>query len=121
MNVKQKLIDALETICPDEVYLQGTLTEDEDYPESFITFWTDFTDDNSFYDDNVHAVDWNFSVIFYSSSPALVGTKPDEIRAALKAAGFIPQGKGQDIPSDRPSHTGWAMEYIYKEIIKKGD
>ena len=65
----------------------------------------------------VVSVDWNFSVMFYSSDPALVNSKPAEISAALRAAGFIPQGKGNDIPSDRPSHTGWAMDFIYTEIL----
>lgn len=113
--MKKKLISVLEKFGY-PVYLQGSLTADDKYPDSFITFWTDYTADNSHYDDNVHSVDWNFSVIFYSNSPTLVNTKPDEIRAALRVAGFIPQGKGQDIPSDEPTHTGWTMDYIYTEI-----
>lgn len=113
--MKQLLIDTLNTFgCP--VYLQGTLNPEEAYPESFITFWTDYTSDNAHYDDDVHSVDWNFSVIFYSSNPTLVNTKPKEIIKAMRSAGFIPQGKGQDIPSDEPNHTGWAMEFIYTEI-----
>lgn len=115
--MKQTLINILETFCPNCVFLQGTLNSEEAYPESFITFWTNYTDDNSHYDNDVFSVDWNFSVIFYSSDPALVNTKPAEIRTALKAAGFIPQGKGNDIPSDRPSHTGWTMDFIYTEIL----
>lgn len=115
--MKQLLIETLETICPNNVFLQGTLAENEAYPESFITFWTDFTDDNQHFDDTVYSVDWNFSVMFYSSDPALVNSKPAEISAALRSAGFIPQGKGNDIPTDRPTHTGWAMDFIYTEIL----
>ncbi len=115
--MKNLLIDALETICPNNVYLQGTLSEDEPYPESFITFWTNYTDDNSHFDNDVISVDWQFSVIFYSNDPALVGSVPDTIRNALKQAGFIPQGKGYDIPSDVESHTGWAMDYIVTEYL----
>lgn len=117
MNVKSILISALESIGYVQgktLFLQGTLSDT--FPESFVTFWTDYTSDNSHYDDSVHSVDWNFSVIFYSSDPTLVNTKPDEIRSALKSAGFIPQGKGQDIPSGEPTHTGFAMEFIYTEI-----
>lgn len=115
--MKQTLINVLETFCPNNVYLQGTLAADAAYPETFITFWTNYTADNAHFDDATYSVDWNFSVIFYSSNPALVNTKPAEIIAALKAAGFIPQGKGNDIPSDRPSHTGWAMDFIFTEIL----
>lgn len=113
--MKKKLIEILEKICPN-VYLQGTLNEDEAFPESFITFWTDTTDDDTFYDNGAKSEIWNFNVIFYSSDPTLVETKPAEIRAALKAAGFIPQGKGNDIPSGKPSHTGWAMDFIIKKF-----
>lgn len=117
MNVKEILINKLEEICPNNVFLQGTLGENEAYPESFITFFTNFTEDRAFYDDEVHSIDWTFSVIFYSSSPALVGTVPTTIYTELKKIGFIPQGRGNDIPSDQPSHTGWAMDFIYTEIL----
>lgn len=113
--MKKKLIEILEKICPN-VYLQGTLNENEAFPESFITFWTETTDDDTFYDDGAKSEIWNFNVIFYSADPTLVETKPAEIRAALKAAGFIPQGKGNDIPSGKPSHTGWAMDFIIKKF-----
>lgn len=114
--MKQKLIDVLKTFgFP--VFLQGTLNADEKYPDTFITFWCDYTADNSHYNNDVHSVDWNFSVILYSVDAKTVNTKSEEIRKALKAVGFIPQGKGQDIPSDEPTHTGWAMEYIITEIL----
>lgn len=114
MNVKDILIPVLETFGY-PVKLQGSLNADEAYPETFITFWTEPTFDNAHFDDNVHSVDWTFSVIFYSNDPALVNSKPFEILAALRNAGFIPQGKGRDIPSDEPTHTGWAMDLLFTE------
>lgn len=112
--MKQKLISALEPLgFP--VMLQGSFNPEDTYPDSFITFWCNVTEDNSHFDNDVHSVDWTFSVIFYSNNPTLVNTKPNEIRAVLKSAGFIAQGKGNDIPSDEPSHTGWAMEFIVTE------
>lgn len=115
--MKQLLIQILETICPNKVFLQGTLNPNEAYPDEFITFWTDYTDDNAHYDNSVTSVDWNFSVIFYSNNPDRVASVPDSIRAALKNAGFIPQGKGNDVLSDVSTHTGWAMDYIKTEYI----
>lgn len=114
--MKQKLIEELEKICPQQVYLQGTLNENEAFPDNFITFWTDLTEEDTFYDDNAKSVIWHFSVIFYSNNPSLVVSKPAEIRAALKKAGFIPQGIGNDIPSGEQSHTGWAMDFVYKNF-----
>ena len=115
--MKQKLITALQTFGY-PVFLQGTLNPADTYPHTFITFFVDSTDDNAHFDNIVNSVDWHFSVILYSDNPATVNTKPDEIRAALKAAGFIPQGKGNDVMSDEPTHTGWAMDFIYTEHLQ---
>lgn len=118
--MKQKLINAL-TGCGfvegETLFLQGTINPAAAYPETFVTFWTDSTDDNGHFDNGVVSVDWSFSVILYSSYAGIVNTKPAEIRAALKAAGFIPQGKGTDIMSDEPTHTGWAMDFIITEYL----
>lgn len=116
--MKQKLIDILSTFGY-PVFLQGSLNEDQAYPETFITFWADPVTDNGHYDNEPAAWDWDFSVMFYSSDPLLVNTKPEEIRKALKAAGFIPQNKGRDVPSDEPTHTGWAMDFFYIERNKE--
>lgn len=112
--MKQKLIEILSTFGY-PVFLQGSLNADEAYPDTFITFWVDDADDNSHYDDDTTSYLWDFSVIFYSNDPNLVNSKPEEIRKALKQAGFIPQGKGRDIPSDEPTHTGWAQDFYYIE------
>ena len=114
--MKQKLITALNAFGY-PVFLQGTLNPDEAYPNTFITFWTEYTADNAHFENKTNSIDWSFSVILYSNDPEIVNTKPDEIRAALRAAGFIPQGKGQDIPSDEPTHTGWAMDFIITENL----
>lgn len=116
--MKELLISILEQFCPDNVYLQGSLNPEDAYPQKFITFFTSTTEDNAFYDDDVTAVDWYFSVMFYSTNPVEVNTIPAQISAALKAAGFIPQGRGNDLLSDSPTHTGWAMDFIFRENIQ---
>lgn len=114
--MKQKLIDELNKFGY-PVFLQGSLNPDDAYPDSFITYWTDDVIDNSIYDNDTTSYAWDFSVIFYSNDPLLVNSKPEEIRKALKAAGFIPQGKGRDIPSDEPNWTGWALDFYYIEHV----
>ena len=114
--MKQKLITALQSFGY-PVYLQGTMNPEETYPNTFITFFTDSTDDGAHFDNKTNSVDWSFSVILYSNDPVTVNTKHNEIRAALKAAGFIPQGKGNDILSDEPTHTGWAMDFVITEYL----
>ena len=115
--MKQTLITILETVCPN-VYLQGTLAEDIPYPAEFITFWTNYADDRAHYNNDVQSYDWNFSVMVYANDPDRVTALSNAARAALKAAGFIPQGKGNDLASDEPTHTGWAMEFIKTEFIQ---
>jgi len=116
--MKDLLISLLECFCPDNVYLQGTLNEDEAYPQKFITFFVTDTEDLEFYDNAVVGAAWYVSVIFYSSNPAEVNSIPFTIAEVLKRAGFIPQGKGRDIMSSKPSHTGWAMDFVIRENEK---
>ena len=112
--MKNKLIAVLEKYgFP--VFLQGTLNPKEKYPDTFITFWTDSTDDGIHLDNVTMTFDWYFSIILYSNNPVIVNTLPDNMRADLKAAGFIPQGKGFDVPCDNPTHTGWAMDVVGSE------
>lgn len=118
--MKQKLIAAIATcgfVEGETLVLQGTFDPAKPYPDDFVTIWTDYTADNSHFDNVVTSVDWNFTVVYYSNDPEKIATKPIEIIDTLRAAGFIPQGKGQDIPSDEPTHTGWAMEFIGVEYL----
>ena len=113
--IKTLLITTLDKLGY-PVYLQNSIDEDAEYPDSFITFMTVDSYDAASYDNNTVAWSWHLQVIFYSSDPALVKSEPAKITAALKAAGFIPQGRGRDIPSDEPTHTGWAMDFYYLEV-----
>ena len=115
--MKEQLISILEEFCPNGVFLQGTLNDDEEYPQKFITFFTADSEYDSFYDDDPNRINWSVSVIFYSSNPAEVQTVPPQIIRALKNAGFIPQTAGIDVISDVQTHTGWAMDFIYPEQI----
>lgn len=118
--MKDKLIAILNKFCPDNVFLQGTLNENEAYPDTFITFFSSSVDDWAHYDNATTGFVWNFSVILYSNDPAKINTMPLEIRKALSAAGFIPQGLGNDVMSDEKTHTGWAMDFycIQRQEIK---
>lgn len=118
--MKRKLIDALIAcgfVEGQTLFLQGTINPEEAYPKTFVTFWTDGVPDGVHFDNATGSYDWAFSVILYSNDPEIVNTKPNEIRAALKAAGFTPQGKGNDVISDEPTHTGWAMDFVITEYL----
>ena len=115
--MKKLLIETLESLGY-PVYLQGTIGEDEAYPASFITFFTLGSPDNAHFDNMPASWAWEYQVTFYSSDPTLVASVPDAIRQKLRAAGFIPVGRGRDLPSDELTHTGWTQEYHMIEYRK---
>lgn len=109
--MKQILLNVLNTFGY-PVFLQGSLGTNEPFPASFFTFQTISSSDISFDNIDAYAV-YGFQVIFYSNDPRTVESIAAQSRAALKQAGFIADGRGVDIPSEEPTHTGWVTEYYY--------
>lgn len=114
--MKDLLIQALKPFNY-PIFLQGSLGKDERYPESFFTFWNNSADGNSYYDNEEHSYIWDFDLNFYSSDPALVNVKLLEAKQKLKERGFVVNGKGYDIMSDEPTHTGRGINVLK---IEKG-
>lgn len=112
--MKDRLIELLETFGY-PVKLQGSLTAEEHYPESFFTFWNNDTEDNAHYDNDPIAFDWSFQVNFYSSNPSLVNSVPLNAVRLLRSNGFIIDGVGYDVPSDEITHTGRGFLALYIE------
>ena len=109
--MKEELITILEaTGYP--ASLQGSMGEDEEYPESFWTFWN-FDTPEVYYDNSPINAMWGFWIFFYSSNPALVESEAGAAIARLRAAGWTVAGRGEDAASDQPSHTGRRLT-IYK-------
>ena len=103
--MKDLLIELLETFKY-PVFLQGAMAEDEVYPDSFFTFWNNSSNDWHPYDNEPSGFVWDFDVNFYSIDPTLVNSMLEDVRTLLKANGFIISGKGYDLASDEPTHTG---------------
>ena len=116
MSVIDTLFENLSSIGY-PVFLQGTFCG-ADYPDSFITYIVNSADDRSHYDNETDSFNWGVSVLFYSKNPELLFSVPDLIRAKLKNAGFIPQGKGYNIYSDDPNFSGWTTDYLFFEKDK---
>ena len=113
-NLKDELISLLETFGY-PVRLQGSFAEDEQYPESFFTFWNNDSSDGSHYDNDAVSYIWDFDVNFYSIDPALVNTVLLDARRLMKTNGWIVSGKGHDLASDEPTHTGRGINVKYIE------
>ena len=115
--MKSLLIETIEAVgYKNLVYLQGSMNPDEAYPDKFVTILTIGSPDAAHFDNVSVGTAWKYQVINYANDPLVVAEDAKKIRIALKAAGFIPQGKGRDIPSDEPTHTGWVTDYYFLEM-----
>lgn len=103
--MKEKLIEILEALGY-PAFLQGSLNPEEEYPDSFFTFWNFSTPEAGFYDNDPIRAVWGFWIYFYSTDPALVEQIPEQARQALKAQDWIPDGKAIDVTVNRSTHTG---------------
>lgn len=106
------LIGLLETFGY-PVIRQGSLGEDEDYPDNFFTFWNNDSYDGNHYDnDNISDI-YDFDVNFYSTDPEATYTKLRDAKQLLKSNGFIVSGDGYDVASDESTHTGRGINATY--------
>lgn len=115
IDVKTKLITVLEEYKY-PVFLQGTLGEDEQYPDNFFTFWNNDSNDGAHYDNKAINYVWSFDVNFYSNDPTNVNTKLMGAINNLKKDGFIVSGRGHDVVSDEITHTGRGVTVLFIEM-----
>lgn len=106
------LIEILESFGY-PVKLQGSLLENEPYPDHFFTFWNNDSYGDSHYDNDEKSITYDYDVNFYSINPELVYTKLREAKTALKRAGFIVSGDGYSVGSDEPTHDGRGINVKY--------
>ena len=111
---KEIMIETIESFKY-PILLQGALNANDVYPESFFTFFNNDTSSDDFYDNTESVTIWDFDLNFYSTNPTLVNTVLIEAKALHKAQGFIIDGKGYDVLSDEPTHTGRGINLIYIE------
>lgn len=98
------------------IYRQGSMSDDDKYPESFFTFWNPETADHAHYDNREYGVEWNYNVFFYSTAPELVYSTIESAISDLKSAGWILTGRGYDVNSDEESHTGRGVDITFLDI-----
>lgn len=112
--MREVLRELLQTEFGYSVRLQGSYSPAEQYPESFFTIWGS-SEDGSHYDNDAIAFVWDYTVYFYSTNPQTVVNTLSEVRKLLKENGWIVRGKGYDVPSDEPTHTGRAIDVLFVE------
>lgn len=111
--MEDKLIEILESFGY-PVFLQGSLAENEPYPDNFFTFWNNDSESDSFYDNDENSIVYDYDVNFYSIDAAAVYDVLRQAKKALKKAGFIVSGDGYTVGSDESTHDGRGINVLYK-------
>lgn len=106
------LITALEALGY-PVFKQGTLEPDSDYPDTLITYLIIDSFDAADFNNETAVTAFAVTVNHYSTDPRIVETLKNDIRNALKKAGFIPIGRGRDLISTENNFTAWTCDYYY--------
>ena len=110
--MENQLIELLESFeVP--VRRQGSLADDEKYPDTFITFWNHDSDDIKHYDNLEYGTLWKYNIFVYSNNPAIPYSLLEDIRRLLKAHDWIISGHGFDAASDEATHTGRGITAVY--------
>lgn len=101
-------------------YRQGSFSSEDDYEDtSFFTFWNPNTEEGAFYDDKSHKAIWHWNIFYYTCDPSTIYSKLEEFSKLAKETGFILDGRGHDIQSDRPDYPGRTITVIYIEDYEK--
>lgn len=111
----ENLIQLLESEYGYPVFLQGSMSSDEAYPDHFFTYWINDSNGDSHYDDNEHAIVWDYDLNFYSSDPLKAHGMLLEVKALLKQNNFTVSGGGYSVMSDETTHTGRGINVLYRE------
>lgn len=98
------------------VYRQGSMSDSDVYPPTFITFWSSDSPSHAFYDNKEYGAAYYYDVNVYSDDPDITYSLLEEIRAALIEAGWSIDGHGSDVPSDEETHTGRGISTQYLSI-----
>lgn len=97
---------------------QGSLLDDEPYPDNFFTFWNSASDGNGFYDNNESCILYEYDVNFYSNNPESVYTVLREAKQELRNAGFESWGDAHDVASDEQTHDGRGIHVSFLKFLQ---
>ena len=115
MSVKDRLLNALEPLGY-QVLRQGTIGPDGECEDDLITYYIVDTMTERSYDNEPAITSWLIYITFYSYDAQLVEDERVRIVQTLRAAGFLPDGKGRDALSEDAGQTGWEMKFYFLEV-----
>lgn len=94
---------------------QGTYSENDTLPETFITYQIIDSPNNSFADNQPTSKTTRIQLAFYSKKPALKQSADETFKGIMLPAGFLRAG-GRDLPYDHNTgHYGYTSDYRFYE------
>lgn len=103
MSERQELYNILTTNgLP--AYVTGTYPLEQEYPDSFYTFFNQRSDTNSLDNDEI-AITYVYTINFYTNNPDILENEVAEIRKSLRNNGYAVSGP-YDVKSDEKTHFG---------------
>jgi len=122
MDTLQYLLSLLSTNFPDyPVYRTGSMTEDEQWPKVFITFWQWTGNSIRHYDNRLYNYTMEFDINVYGSDTNAVYVAVENMVYLFKNNGFNIINYTRDRPSGRPDYIGQGItvQYINYQNINR--
>lgn len=112
------LLNEIETEKGFPYFRQGSLS-DEDYPDSFFTFWNFDTPNDKFYDNSERRFHELVQIGFYTNDASLIYSEMESFREKAKAKGFHAT-RATDAPSGKVNYLGRVCVITKTNELKQG-
>lgn len=89
-------------------YQQGSVPSD--MPNSYITIWNDYSVDNLNSDNRTNLIEYQFTVIYYTTEWSTIYSVFENIVSLLKSKNYIVDGMGFDIDSGIDEYMARCIE-----------
>lgn len=103
------------------IFRQGSLTEDDAYPDTFFTYWNNTEDNHSSYDNNTALIQYDYDLNVYSTDADKCYELLEQASTILKNNNFIISDFGHDLYSDEITHIGRGMNISYLGDYERDD
>lgn len=95
------------------IFRQGSLTENDPYPDTFFTYWNNSETNHSAYDNDTVIVQYNYDLNIYSTSIDTCYSVLKSAERLLKSNNFTTTEFGFDLYSDEITHVGRGINVSY--------
>jgi len=101
----KQIYNLLNKIYP--TYRQGSMSATQQYPDNFFTYWNNYSELDSYYDDGDNLIIWSYDINFYTCEIKNIDEVLNGVVNQLRADNdIVIEQYIHDVASDEPSHVG---------------